>query len=152
MRSIVSPTSKTAKAVFGTAVQSVGRGRFPRQRVILELRFASKPSKFCGEGKAFTPFGAKPPQAGSHKSLMYLTKGKELFYHKGYNFTYVGVDQTSRRSLRGASTPRFPLFGYASTAETSTRPSGSLRMTKSADGFGCMRGIIPPTLKTASCF
>ena len=36
------------------------------------------------------PFGAKPPQAGSHKSLIYLTKGKELFYHKGYNFTYVG--------------------------------------------------------------
>jgi len=25
------------------------------------------------------PFGAKPPQAGSHKSLMFLSKGKELF-------------------------------------------------------------------------
>ena len=45
------------------------------------------------------PFGAKPPQAGSHKSLMYLTKGKELFYHKGCKFTFQGVDQTSRRPL-----------------------------------------------------
>ena len=25
------------------------------------------------------PFGAKPPQAGSTESLMYLAKGKELF-------------------------------------------------------------------------
>ena len=45
------------------------------------------------------PFGAKPPQAGSTESLMFLSKGKELFYHKGCKFTYVGVDQTSRRPL-----------------------------------------------------
>ena len=56
------------------------------------------------------PFGAKPPQAGSHKSLMYLTESEELFYHKGCKFAFVGVDQTRRRSLRGASTPWFPLF------------------------------------------
>ena len=66
------------------------------------------------------PFGAKPPQAGSHKSLMFPAKGKELFYHKGCKFAFVGVDQIRRRSLRGASTPWFPLFGCASTAETST--------------------------------
>ena len=46
-----------------------------------------------------SPFGAKPPQAGSHKSLMFLSKGKELFYHKGCKFTRVGVDQTRRRPL-----------------------------------------------------
>ncbi|MBQ9793388.1 MAG: hypothetical protein IJW34_00460, partial [Clostridia bacterium] len=45
------------------------------------------------------PFGAKPPQAGSHKSLMFPAKGKELFYHKECKFAIVGVDQTSRRSL-----------------------------------------------------
>ena len=56
------------------------------------------------------PFGAKPPQAGSHKSLMYLTGSKELFYHKRCKFAFVGVDQIRRRSLRGASTPWFPLF------------------------------------------
>ncbi|MBQ2253770.1 MAG: hypothetical protein II325_01280, partial [Clostridia bacterium] len=41
----------------------------------------------------------KPPQAGSHKSLMFPAKGKELFYHKGCKFAYVGVDQTRRRPL-----------------------------------------------------
>ena len=45
------------------------------------------------------PFGAKPPQAGSHKSLMFPTKGKELFYHKKCKFTFQGVDQTLRRPL-----------------------------------------------------
>ena len=43
--------------------------------------------------------GAKPPQAGSHKSLMYLSEAKELFHHKGCKFAYVGVDQTLRRPL-----------------------------------------------------
>ena len=43
--------------------------------------------------------GAKPPQAGSHKSLMYLFGGKELFCHKGCKFTFQGVDQTLRRPL-----------------------------------------------------
>ena len=45
------------------------------------------------------PFGAKPPQAGSHKSLMFPAKGKELFYHKGCKFAFQGVDQTLRRPL-----------------------------------------------------
>ena len=45
------------------------------------------------------PFGAKPPQAGSHKSLMFLFEAKELFYHNGCKFTCVGVDQTLRRPL-----------------------------------------------------
>jgi len=45
------------------------------------------------------PFGVKPPQAGSHKSLMNLAESKELFYHKGCKFAYVGVDQTRRRPL-----------------------------------------------------
>ena len=43
--------------------------------------------------------GAKPPQAGSHKSLMYLTESEELFYHKGCKFAFQGVDQTLRRPL-----------------------------------------------------
>ena len=30
---------------------------------------------------------------------MYLTKSKELFYHKGCKFAFVGVDQTLRRPL-----------------------------------------------------
>ena len=41
----------------------------------------------------------KPPQAGSHKSLMYLAKSKELFCYKGCKFAIVGVDQTLRRPL-----------------------------------------------------
>ena len=41
----------------------------------------------------------KPPQAGSHKSLMYFFEAKELFYHNGCKFTCVGVDQTLRRPL-----------------------------------------------------
>ena len=45
------------------------------------------------------PFGAKPPQAGSHKSLMYPSEAKELFHHKGCKFAYVGVDHTLRRPL-----------------------------------------------------
>ena len=45
------------------------------------------------------PFGAKPPQAGSHKSLMFLIESKELFYHRGCKFTFQGVDQTLRRPL-----------------------------------------------------
>ena len=45
------------------------------------------------------PFGAKPPQAGSHKSLMYLFEAKELFCHKGCKFAFQGVDQTLRRPL-----------------------------------------------------
>ena len=45
------------------------------------------------------PFGAKPPQAGSHKSLMFPAKGKELFYHKKCKFAFQGVDQTLRRPL-----------------------------------------------------
>ena len=45
------------------------------------------------------PVGAKPPQAGSHKSLMFLFEAKELFYYKGCNFTFQGVDQTLRRPL-----------------------------------------------------
>ena len=52
----------------------------------------------------------KAPQAGSHKSLIFPVKGKELFYHKGCKFAFVGVEQIRRRSLRGASTPWFPLF------------------------------------------
>ncbi|MBQ9793592.1 MAG: hypothetical protein IJW34_01485, partial [Clostridia bacterium] len=43
--------------------------------------------------------GAKPPQAGSHKSLMYPAESKELFYHKKCKFAFQGVDQTSRRPL-----------------------------------------------------
>ena len=45
------------------------------------------------------PFGAKPPQAGSTESLMFLAEAKELFHHKGCKFTCVEVDQTSRRPL-----------------------------------------------------
>ena len=45
------------------------------------------------------PFGAKPPQAGSHKSLMYLFRNERTVFHKGCKFTFQGVDQTSRRPL-----------------------------------------------------
>ena len=45
------------------------------------------------------PFGAKPPQAGSTESLIYLSEAKELFHQKECKFAYVGVDQTRRRPL-----------------------------------------------------
>ena len=41
----------------------------------------------------------KAPQAGSTESLMNLFVTKEMFYHNGCKFTYVGVDQTLRRPL-----------------------------------------------------
>ena len=73
----------------------------------------------------------KAPQAGSTESLIYPVKGKELFIEKGRNFTHVGVDQTFRRSLRGASTPWFCSIRYAHLRKTSTRRiRGSLRMTR----------------------
>ena len=36
---------------------------------------------------------------------MYPSEAKELFHRKGCKFTYVGVDQTRRRPLRGAVHP-----------------------------------------------
>ena len=60
------------------------------------LQSSPRTSKFCGRNRVD---GAKPPQAGSHKSLMFLTESKELFYHKGCKFTFQGVDQTLRRPL-----------------------------------------------------
>ena len=117
------------------------------------------------------PFGAKPPQAGSHKSLMYLSVMKELFYHNGCKFTYVGVDQIRRRPLAVL------LFRNCCKRNCISKDNGQfqkaklrrarrcsrvwshcgsvprlLRVTKSANGFGCMCGIISPTSKTASCF
>ena len=47
---------------------------------------SERPESSCDEG-------------GSHKSLMFPVKGKELFYHKKCKFTFVGVDQTLRRPL-----------------------------------------------------
>ena len=47
---------------------------------------SERPESSCDEG-------------GSHKSLMFFFGGKELFHHKGCNFTFVGVDQTLRRPL-----------------------------------------------------
>ena len=67
------------------------------------------------------PFGAKPPQAGSTESLMYLTKGKELFYHKGCKFTYVGVDQTRRRPLAVL------LFEIAAKGTTYPKTTGNFK-------------------------
>jgi hypothetical protein len=87
----------------------------------------------------------KAPQAGSTESLIYPVKGKELFIEKGRNFTHVGVDQTFRRSLRGASTPWFCSIRYAHLRKTSTRPSGSLRMTRS-------RRLGPPRQQSHSVF
>ena len=57
---------------------------------------------FCSRSEAERQ---KPPQAGSTESLMFPAESKELFYHKGCKFAIVGVDQTLRRPLRGASTP-----------------------------------------------
>ena len=111
------------------------------------------------------PFGAKPPQAGSHRSLMYLTESKELFYHKGCKFTRVGVDQTRRRSLTLQAGFGFASFATLTYAKLRLRRLFSLqpkvqhystpaplRMTKSADGFRLMRRFASPTSKTASRF
>ena len=139
-------------------------------RVILELRFASKPSKFCGSSRRnATRDGAKPPQAGSTESLMFLFWGKELFYHKKCKFAYVGVDQTRRRPLavllfrncckrnyvskdngqfQKAKLRLRRLFSLQPKVQHYSTPA-SLRVTKSADGFGCMRSIVSPTSKTA---
>ncbi len=96
-RSFAMPTSKTAKAVFGTAVATCHPEQV-RNVVVLATYGDLFPhaSKFCGRNGVD---GAKPPQAGSHKSLMYLSVTKELFYHKGCKFTFQGVDQTLRRPL-----------------------------------------------------
>ena len=61
----------------------------------METFFRTRRS-FCSRSEAERQ---KPPQAGSHKSLMYPAESKELFYHKGCKFTRVGVDQTLRRPL-----------------------------------------------------
>jgi hypothetical protein len=94
------------------------------------------------------PFGAKPPQAGSTESLMYPAKGKELFYHKGCKFAYVGVDQTRRRSLTLQAGFGFASFATLTYAKLRLRrlfvvlfkkpPSSTpapLRMTKSAKRY-----------------
>ena len=112
---------KQLKLFFEPWDRGKRRGRFQRQRVILRepegrvevLR--RKQGAYSGiKAVRFlicigrdAPFGAKPPQAGSTESLMFPAKGKELFYHKGCKFTYVGADQTRRRSLRGVNTPWF---------------------------------------------
>ena len=118
------------------------------------------------------PFGAKPPQAGSHKSLMFPAKGKELFYHKGCKFTFQGVDQTLRRPLavllfrnccgrncvskdmgqfQKAKLRLRRLFSLQPKVQHYSTPA-PLRVTKSAFSLRFMRGIVSPTLKTASCF
>ena len=61
----------------------------------METFFRTRRS-FCSRSEAERQ---KPPQAGSHKSLMYLFEAKELFCHKKCKFTFQGVDQTSRRPL-----------------------------------------------------
>jgi len=88
MRSFAAPTSKTAMAVFGTVTATC---HSERSRECGE-------SKFCGEEKAFTPFGAKPSPAcraqGYETSLMYPAKGEELF---------IGNRQNGERPYRKAS-------------------------------------------------
>ncbi len=103
---------------------------------------------------------------------MYLSKGKELFHHKGCKFACVGVDQTLRRPLavllfrncckrnciskdngqfQKAKLRLRRLFSLQPKAQHYSTPA-SLRMTKSADGFRLMRSFITPTSKTALPF
>ncbi|MBQ9794553.1 MAG: hypothetical protein IJW34_06370, partial [Clostridia bacterium] len=86
----------------------------------------------------------KPPQAGSHKSLMFLTETEELFYHKGCKFTYVGVDQTRRRPLavllfeiaeKGTTYPKTQGNFKKQNFDLPTRRVGMLRGDKRG-GFG----------------
>ena len=89
------------------------------------------------------PFGAKPPQAGSHKSLMFLAESEELFYHKGCKFTYVGVDQTLRRPLAVL------LFEIAVKGTTYPKTMGNFKKQNfDSAGFSCCgsRHIIAPRL------
>ena len=61
---------------------------------------------------------------------MFPAEIKELFYHKEGKFTCVGVDQTSRRSLRGAMPPLIFSVRPSLTTKISTRRiRGLLRMT-----------------------
>ena len=52
---------------------------------------------------------------------MYLTESEELFYHKGCNFTFVGVDQTLRRPLAVL------LFEIAVKETTYTKTMGNFK-------------------------
>ena len=113
--------------------------------------------------------GAKPPQAGSHKSLMFPAKGKELFYHKGCKFAFVGVDQIRRRPLtvllfrncckrnyvskdngqfQKAKLRLRRLFSLQPKVQHYSTPA-SLRVTKSAFSLCLMRRFASPTSKTA---
>ena len=95
------------------------------------------------------PFGAKPPQAGSTESLMFPAKGKELFYHKGCKFTYVGVDQTSRRPLAVS------LFRNCCGRNCISKDNGQFQKAKLRRARRCSRvwshcGSIPRLLRVTS--
>ena len=124
------------------------------------------------------PFGAKPPQAGSHKSLMFPAESKELFYHKKCKLTFQGVDQTSRRPLavllfrncckRNCISKDNGQFQKAklrrarkytvlhsrngSIPREPAQRAGLLRVTKSASSLRFLRSFVLPTSKTASRF
>ena len=103
---------------------------------------------------------------------MFLSKGKELFHHKGCKFTYVGVDQTRRRPLtvslfrnccgrnciskdngqfQKAKLRLRRLFSLQPKVQHYSTPA-SLRVTKSAQCFRLMRRFASPTSKTALPF
>ena len=78
------------------AVGLVARNRFATAVVILREP-EGRVELFVVEARSAEH--QKAPQAGSHKSLMFLTETEELFYRKGCKFTPKGVDQTRRRPL-----------------------------------------------------
>ena len=95
----------------------------------------------------------KAPQAGSHKSLMYLSEAKELLYHNGCKFTYVGVDQIRRRPLavllfeiavKGTAYPK-TTGNFKKQNFDGLLANLSSRVTKSAHCLRYMECHIPPT-------
>ena len=120
---------------------------------------SERPESSCDEG-------------GSHKSLMFPVKGKELFHHKKCKFTFQGVDQTLRRPLavllfrncckrnyvskdngqfQKAKLRLRRLFSLQPKVQHYSTPA-SLRVTKSAFILCLMRRFASPTSKTASRF
>ena len=96
---------KTALAVFDVGVAKLRRNQKPYADLVILREPEGRVEVLRRKQGAYSgikavcilicigrdaPFGAKPPQAGSHKSLMFPAKGKELFYHKKLSLSFKG--------------------------------------------------------------
>ena len=111
----------------------------------METFFRTRRS-FCSRSEAERQ---KPPQAGSHKSLMYLFGGKELFYHRGCKFIFQGVDQIRRRPLTVL------LFRNCCKRNSVSKDNGQFQKAKLRRARSCSRvwshcGSVPRLLRVTT--